>query len=56
MSWEPLCLDCFDYEGAVIWNNLLGELWRRTTIYLPRQLAALLGMTQKRLDGLVHVS
>jgi hypothetical protein len=53
---EPLCLDCFDHEGAVVWNNLLGELWRRTTIYLPRQLAALTGMTQKRCRELVRVS
>ncbi|MEA2493146.1 MAG: hypothetical protein QOJ29_1057 [Thermoleophilaceae bacterium] len=53
---EPLCAACFDYEGAVAWNNLLGELWRRTTIYLPRQLAALLGITQKRLHELVRVS
>jgi hypothetical protein len=53
---EPLCPDCFDYHGAVIWNNVLGELWRRTTIYLPRQLAKLLGVTQKRLHELVRVS
>jgi hypothetical protein len=53
---EPLCPDCFDYEGAVIWNNLLGELWRRTTIYLPRQLAKLLDITQKRLHEQVRVS
>jgi hypothetical protein len=53
---EPLCAACFDYEGAVVWNKLLGELWRRTTIYLPRQLAALLGITQKRCRELVRVS
>jgi hypothetical protein len=53
---EPLCAECFDYDGAVVWNNLLGELWRRTTIYLPRQLAALTGMTQKRCRELVRVS
>jgi hypothetical protein len=53
---EPLCLDCFDYEGAVIWNNLLGELWRYTTVYLPRKLAKLAGITQKRLHELVQVS
>ena len=33
---EPLCRECFEYDGALLWNNLLGELWRRTTIYLPR--------------------
>ncbi len=53
---EPLCPECFDYEGAVIWNNLLGELWRRTTIYLPRKLAKLAGITQKALHELVRVS
>jgi hypothetical protein len=53
---EPLCPDCFDYASAVIWNNLLGELWRRNTIYLPRRLAGLLGITQKRLHELVRVS
>jgi hypothetical protein len=53
---EPLCPDCFDYEGAVIWNNLLGELWRYTTVYLPRKLAKLAGITQKRLHELVQVS
>lgn len=53
---EPLCPDCFDYVGAVVWNNLIGELWRRTPIYLERQLAALLGIKQKRLHELVRVS
>jgi hypothetical protein len=53
---RPLCPDCFDYEGAVIWNNLVGELWRRTTIYLPRRLAGEMGMTQRHLRELVRVS
>ena len=48
---EPLCRECFDYDGALLWNNLLGELWRRTTIYLPRKLARLVGITQKRLSS-----
>jgi hypothetical protein len=52
----PLCLDCFDHEAAVMWNNTLGELWRRTTVYLPRHLAAVLGMTQKRLRQLVRIA
>jgi len=40
----------------VIWNNALAELWRRTTIYLPRVLARLTGMTHKRLREQVRVS
>jgi hypothetical protein len=52
---EPICLDCFDHEGAVAWNNALGELWRRTVpVYLPRVMARLAGITQERLHGLVR--
>jgi hypothetical protein len=44
---QPICAQCFDHEAAVVWNNALSELWRRTTIYLPRVLARLTGVTQK---------
>ena len=53
---QPLCTQCFDHEAAVIWNNTLCELWRRTTVYLPRHLAAVLGMTQKRLRQLARIA
>jgi hypothetical protein len=53
---EPICPECFDHESAVVWNNALSELWRRTTIYLPRVLARLDGVTHKRLRELVRVS
>ena len=53
---EPLCVECFDHQAAIVWNNALGELWRRTTIYLPRTLAFITGRTQKRLRELVRCS
>ena len=53
---EPLCPECFDYEAAVTWNNSLGRLWRYTTIYLPRRLAALLGISQNQLRREVRIS
>ena len=53
---EPICAECFDYDGALRWNNLLGELWRRTTIYLPRTMAHLTRRTQKRLKRQVRFS
>jgi hypothetical protein len=54
---EPLCLECFDHTGAVVWNNVVGELWRRTgSIYLPRTLARHVGVTQKHLRELVRVA
>jgi hypothetical protein len=43
---SPVCSDCYDFEGAVLHNAVTPELWRRTTIYLQRQLAAVLGTTQ----------
>jgi hypothetical protein len=53
---QPLCRECFEYDQALLWNSLLGELWRRTTIYLPRKLARELGITQKRLKKLVRAA
>ena len=35
---RPLCPDCYDYAGAVVWNAHAPELWRRTIITLRRQL------------------
>src|SRR5690348_1910813 len=29
---RPLCVEGYDYTGAVVWNNRVTELWRRTTI------------------------
>jgi hypothetical protein len=26
----PICLDCYDHAGQVVWNLQAGELWRRT--------------------------
>ena len=42
----PLCAQCYDYVGAVLQNATSPELWRRTTIYVQRRLAAVLGCTQ----------
>ena len=44
---QALCLDCYDYEGAVLFNAGMSELWRRTTIYALRSLGALLGMSAR---------
>lgn len=42
----PLCARCYDYAGAVLQNAHSAELWRRTTIYATRQLAAFLGISR----------
>jgi hypothetical protein len=50
----PLCPECFDYEGQVLWNRLAPKLWERTMIYLPRTIARLLGVRMKDLNEVLH--
>jgi hypothetical protein len=51
-----LCPDCYDYEAAARWNANLGALWRRTITYLPRELAALGGLSVAALRAQVRVA
>jgi hypothetical protein len=53
---EPLCPRCFDYEHAVLWNAMAPELWRRTAIAIPRELARLVGTSHRQLRRRVRVS
>jgi excisionase family DNA binding protein len=53
---EPLCPDCYDYTGAVLFNACAPELWRRFTITLRRSLARQAGLTGKALAAQVRVS
>ncbi len=52
----PLCDECYDYEGAVIWNAASTKLWQRTTIYLRRALAKIVGVTAMELSAQVRLS
>jgi hypothetical protein len=42
---EPLCPDCYDYLGHVLWQWHAPELWRRFTITLGRTLARQVGLS-----------
>jgi hypothetical protein len=53
---EPLCPDCYDYTGGVLFNACAPELWRRFTIALRRTLARQAGLTHKALAAQVRVS
>jgi hypothetical protein len=44
---EPLCPDCYDYLGHVLWQWWAPELWRRFTELLYTQLAHRAGLTKK---------
>jgi Replication initiator protein, pSAM2 len=51
----PICADCFDYEGQVIWNAMAPKLWGRFRNYLPRELAAVVGMSQAACKAQVRI-
>ncbi|MEV4533401.1 replication initiator [Asanoa sp. NPDC049518] len=47
----PLCLDCYDHAGQVVWNHEAPELWRRTIQEADRELGRLgrrLGVNVRR--------
>ncbi|MGH8896242.1 MAG: replication initiator [Egibacteraceae bacterium] len=52
---RPLCMECWDYAGAVLWNAHASELWRRTRIRVYRELAALVGVSERTLKREVSV-
>jgi hypothetical protein len=52
----PLCAECYDYTGTVLFNACAPELWRRFTITLHRALARQAGMTVKAMSGQVRIS
>ncbi|WP_420160813.1 replication initiator [Nocardiopsis sp. CNT-189] len=52
----PVCPDCWDYTGAVLWNASLGELWRRTRIGIERALAPAASAALGRRVGVREVS
>ncbi|WP_436757764.1 replication initiator [Streptosporangium sp. V21-05] len=53
---QPLCVDCYDYQGAVLWNAHAGELWRRFTQALPAVLARQLGVPRAHLREVLRLS
>ncbi len=53
---EPLCPDCYDYTGSVLFNACAPELWRRFTITLRRTLARQAGLSVKALNAQCRIS
>ncbi|MBB6345214.1 hypothetical protein FHU36_001723 [Nonomuraea muscovyensis] len=53
---EPLCPDCYDYEGSVLFNAVAPELWRRFTEALRRRFARLSGLTLRELRQQLTIS
>ncbi|ETK33391.1 replication initiator [Microbispora sp. ATCC PTA-5024] len=53
---EPLCPDCYDYTGSVLFNALAPLLWKRFTDALRRHLAKLGGLTLRDMREQLVVS
>ncbi|MGO9558274.1 MAG: replication initiator [Acidimicrobiales bacterium] len=53
---EAICQKCYRYDRQVIWNALVTELWRRTTIAVSRELGKCCGLTEKEMNALVRLS
>ncbi|SBW24703.1 replication initiation protein [Candidatus Protofrankia californiensis] len=53
---QPLCPDCFDYPGAVIWNTLAPKLWKVTRDRVESAVAAAAGLTVAGLRRQVRIT
>ena len=52
----PLCSDCYDYPGHVLWHAHAGKLWDRFTTAVRRYLASAGGIPRTRLGDHLVVS
>ncbi|MFC1417271.1 replication initiator protein RepSA [Streptacidiphilus cavernicola] len=52
----PLDARTYDYAGAVLWNNYAGDLWRYFSIYLRREVARRVGLSQTALTKVCRIS
>ncbi|MFF3468438.1 replication initiator [Streptomyces sp. NPDC002619] len=43
---QPLCVDCYDYTGHVLWHAHASKLWDRFVIDIRRRLASSVGLVQ----------
>jgi hypothetical protein len=53
---EPLCPECYDYSGSVLFNALAPELWRRFALALRRYVARSAGLRVSELRDALTVS
>lgn len=52
----PLCVECFDYEGAVLWNASCSKLWNRTVEWLKHRIAQRQGLSITELRHLCELN
>jgi hypothetical protein len=53
---QPVCGDCYDYAGHVLWHAHAGLLWARFCDMARRHLATAAGITQSRVTEFLRLS
>lgn len=53
---QPICDQCYDYVGAVLWQAHAGALWHRFTLEVRRTLASEAGLSRREFAKRVRVS
>ncbi len=53
---SPMCVECFDYAGAVLWNAACSRLWNRTIDLLRHRLAASQGLSTAQMRSVAELS
>ncbi len=53
---EPLCPDCHDDAGLIVWNRSAGRLWKRTVDLAYRRLARAGGLSERACRKTVRIS
>ncbi|WP_416876108.1 replication initiator [Kitasatospora sp. SC0581] len=53
---QPLCADCYDYPGHILWNAMAPVLWKAFRDNLHHHLAARAGVGRSEIRTLVRVS
>ncbi|MGW0947126.1 replication initiator [Streptomyces sp. NPDC002623] len=53
---QPLCPDCYDYNGHVLWHAYASKLWDRFVIDVRRRLASSAGLVQSRFAAHARLS
>jgi len=53
---QPLCPDCYDYPGHVLWHAHASKLWDRFVIDVRRRLASSVGIVQSRFAAHARLS
>jgi hypothetical protein len=52
----PLCAECFDYDGAVLWNATASHLWNRTVVSLREKVASSQRLSIKQLHEMARLN